>query len=735
MRKAPKTGFRGLIENWQSDLVAAVSVALIALPLSLGISIAAGVPPMAGVWSAVVGGVVTTFIRGGHISINGPAKGVIGVILAGMLTLDDGSGNAFNYMLAAFVIAGFLQAILGVLKLGRFADVFHSTVIHGILAAIGIIIFAKQIHVALGTHSESHSIVDNLVDAFKMIPEANPFVVIISAFGLFLMLFHSKISYKLFHLLPTPIWVIALSIPFAYGFNFFEEHTLSIFNRAYTVGPELLLEVPSSISDSLIFPNFGMANTLNFWLIVFSILIITSIESLTIAKAIDKIDPYKRKTNLNRDLAAIGLSTMVAGFMGGMPIIAVIIRSTVNVQNGAKTRWSNLYQGIILLLLIIALAPIMQKVPLAAFAILLVFTGVKLASPKVFKEVNKFGIEQMFFFLITLILTLYTNLLIGLFGGLLLVLFIHLLISRMSTRRFIFSMLKSSTRVIEKSDGTYSLRLHGIVNFIGLLRITKLLGQVPEGATVKIDLSDSRLVDHTVLETLHDFKEVHELGGGKVDICGLDSHLSSSSHKLAIRTNLNLEVKRTKRQRMLEDMANENGWNYQSRHLIDPDYFQSFYFFKTRPIEQEHNIITYRYGDNLLEFIDVTFEEGVFHINEEYETTIALFRLGYNIPKFTIERKDFIDRFLPLTEHKDIDYDLYPNFSKKFSIKVDEIEEVDEFLTDEMSQLIEECGIHHLESNGEAILMFSNNFQLADQEQYTGMIDFFENFNKISGKG
>ena len=165
-----KKGYKELVDNFQSDLIAAVSVSLIALPLSLGIALAAGAPAMSGILSAVVGGVVTTIYRGGHISINGPAKGVIAVILLGIALMDDGSGQAFNYILAAIVVSGAIQMILGLLKLGRLADIFHPSVINGILAAIGIIIFAKQIHVALGTSSESVNIVQNLIDAFLKVP-------------------------------------------------------------------------------------------------------------------------------------------------------------------------------------------------------------------------------------------------------------------------------------------------------------------------------------------------------------------------------------------------------------------------------------------------------------------------------------------------------------------------------------------------------------------------------------
>ena len=317
METIPKKGVQGLIQNWRSDLIAAVSVALIALPLSLGIALAAGAPAMSGILSAIIGGVVTTLYRGGHISVNGPAKGVIGVILLGIVLMDDGSGQAFNYVLAAVVISGAIQMLLGLLKLGRLAEVFHSSVIHGILAAIGIIIFAKQIHVALGTSSDSSSIIQNLIDAFLLLPEANPFVLIIALTGLLLLLFHSKTSYRFFHILPAPMWVIALSIPFVYAFNFFDQQTVSFLGKAYDIGPDLLLDIPDSIMDSIMHPNFSKINTLEFWTTVFSMLIITSIESLAIAKAVDKIDPYRRKTNLNKDLTGIGMSTMVAGLIGG----------------------------------------------------------------------------------------------------------------------------------------------------------------------------------------------------------------------------------------------------------------------------------------------------------------------------------------------------------------------------------------------------------------------------------
>jgi len=274
------------------------------------------------------------------------------------------------------------------------------------------------------------------------------------------------------------MWVIALSIPFVYAFNFFDQHTLSLFGKAYEVGPHLLLDIPDSIMDSIMHPNFSKINTIEFWTTVVSLLIITSIESLAIAKAVDKIDPYKRKTDLNKDLTGIGLSTMVAGMIGGLPIIAVIIRSTVNIHNGAKTKWSNMYQGLLLLIFIVVLSPIMRQVPLCAFAILLVYTGFKLASPSVFKQIYNEGIEQLIFFVGTMVLTLYTNLLIGLLGGLFLAMFIHMLLVKVSIPQFFKMVYRSGSNLVMKPDGSYDIKVKGVANFLGILKIDKMVAQI-----------------------------------------------------------------------------------------------------------------------------------------------------------------------------------------------------------------------------------------------------------------
>jgi MFS superfamily sulfate permease-like transporter len=730
MEGIPNTGFKGLVQNWKSDLIAAVSVALIALPLSLGIALAAGAPAMAGIFSAVVGGVVTTFYRGGHISVNGPAKGVIGVILLGIVLLDDGSGQAFNYVLAAIVVSGALQTLLGIFKLGRIADIFHGSVIQGLLAAIGIIIFAKQIHVALGTHSDGSNIVENLVDAVRMLPEANPFVVLISLAGLLMILYNSKITNRFFHFLPVPMWVIVLSIPFVYLFNFFEQHEISLLGKNFTVGPELLLDIPDSITESIMHPNFGKIGTLEFWSIVFSLLIITSIEHLAIAKAVDKIDPYKRKTDLNKDLTGIGLSTMISGFLGGLPIISVIIRSTVNIHNGAKTKWSNMYQGLLLLLFIVVLSPVMRQVPLCAFAILLVHTGFKLASPAVFKQVYNQGIEQLVFFLATMIMTLYSNLLVGLLGGSFLVLVTHILLARIPVPQFFKLVYSSRTRLISLPDGSFILKVRGIANFLGIIKVDKLVANIPADANINIDLSETRLVDMSYMDYIVEFLNKQRESGGKVFISGLDRHISSSTYNKALKFIVTGEsVKLNHRQKRLRNLATERGYSYSREVNWNTSYLKQFHFFEVRPIERKYNCLVGGYPelDVSWEIADVIFNEGQAFTAETINSTVMVLKLNRSLPIFTMEKErayeKLFDRVIAFTGYRDLEFQLFSKFSKKLMIMGNNEDELQSFFTPEVVQFFEEHQISHIESNGESLLIF-NKLKLARTDETIEFIDY-----------
>ena len=722
----PQSGFKGLSENWRNDLIAALSVALVALPLALGIAVASGVEPMAGIWSAVIGGVVTTFFRGGHLAINGPAAGLIAVILGGLSVLD---GN-INYVLAAIVVSGGIQILLGLLKMGRYAKMFPSSVLHGVLAANGVIIFAKQNHFALGTSSQAETVIGTLIDVIYLLPETNPFVASIALISVLLLIFYKRIPFKFFHFLPGPMWVLLLSLPFVFGFDFLYEHTRTFLGKTYQMGPHLLINIPDNPLDSIMFPDFGMIGSGAFWLTVISITLVASVETLASARAVDKLDPYKRVTDLDKDLIGVGLSTMVSGALGGLPIITVIVRSTVNVQNNAKTKWSNLYHGIFLLVFILILAPVLQNVPLAALAAILVYTGLKLASPKVFYQAYDQGVEQLLFMVSTLMITLFTNLLYGIIGGILVTLTLHILLAKVGFFPFFRMIFNSGSKIYTREDGSYDVKIRGIANFLSVLSINKLLDKIPTGNVVRLDMSKTRLVDLSLIENLIEYKRIQDSSGGDVTIAGLDHHWASSSHNRALKLIVGPRRRPvTKRQLQLQKLAISKGWSFERVVDWDTSYLRNFTFFESRPIERKTNSIRgmdTKHNVNW-EMADITFDEGAMLSLEVFHSTVQVVRLNQDIPIFSIEKEGLFDKifdrvraFSGITDH---DLKLYPKVSKKFLLLGTDDLAIEQFFNKDLVNFLEKSEVQHIESNGEALMIFKY-LHIAPAEEVQNMLDF-----------
>lgn len=735
----PKTGWRGMAENWRSDFLAAISVALVAMPLGLGIAVASGAPPISGLISAIIGGLVVTLFRGSHLAINGPAAGLIAVVLSAVHSLDDGSGQALNYVLAATVIAGALQVVLGIIKLGRIAEVIPSSVIQGVMVAIGIIIFSSQIHVAMGTKADAGNTVDQLLDIFRKLPEANPFIVAISVTGLILMIVIPKIQSRLLHFFPASLWVLIASIPFVYAFNFFEPHTAYFLGHAYELGPKDLINIPEDLTKMFLYPNFSVAHTPEFWVAVISITLIASIQTLAMAKAVDKLDPYKRQSDLNKDLIGVGLGTMVAGAVGGLPVITAIVRSTVNITNNAKTKWSNFYHGILLIVFLVLLAPVIQQVPLAALAVILVYIGFKLAAPRVFQKIYEMGMEQLIFMVATLVITLYTDLLWGILGGILFTLFIHILLARLPVGTFFKMAFDEASNLYPHKDGSFQLEIKGVANFLTIPKVNKLLAMVPPGANVQIDLSKTRLVGMTFMEKMVEFLRSQEDSGGKVTINGLEQHVSLSTHNRALKISLHpMAHKLSPRQIRLKAIADENNYHFADEVNWNTSGLRHFQFFEKRPIERKSNCLHGILADSGVqwEIADVTFNEGASFSSEVFHATVMMMRLPATVPRFVLDKEKILDRFfdriMAFSGYKDMDFELYTGFSSKFLLMGEKEEEIRAFFTKDLLAFLEREQVHHVESNGEALLIF-NKMKLARTDETLSFIKFSEALTKRMG--
>ncbi|MDP4998064.1 MAG: Na-translocating system protein MpsB [Saprospiraceae bacterium] len=516
----PKDGLEGLKENFAQDLSSGFVVFLLALPLSLGIAAASEFPPMMGVVTAIIGGLAATFFTGSKLAIKGPAAGLI-VIVAGAVTEFGGGAEGWKYALGVLFVSGLVQILFGLMKWGKFVDIFPLSAVHGMLAAIGLIIIAKQVPVLLNVDAgliSGKGPIALLVSIPDFIVHANPTPALIGLVSLGIMFGWKAIKHPRLKMIPAPLLVLVFAIPAGM--------VMEIGNNSSTA----LLKVGSladQIGLNISFGGVYWAGTFMKYVVLLAL--VGSLESLLTVKAIDLLDPWKRKSDPNRDLIAIGIANAGAALLGGLPMISEVARSSANVLQGGRTRWANFFHGLFLLLAALIAYPLLEMIPNAALAAILIAVGYNLAHPREFRYTYKIGAEQLAVFVTTIFFTLFEDLLIGIASGMLLEAVIH--IFRGAALRDLFRV-----SIVQETNGNeYRVVLRSAAMFTNYLKLKEALHAIPGGGHLVLDCSDSCLVDHSVLENVHRFTEEYEHGGGRVSFVGLDGLQPSSAHPLAAR--------------------------------------------------------------------------------------------------------------------------------------------------------------------------------------------------------
>lgn len=526
----PQDGLPGLKQNWKNDLISGFLVFLIALPLCLGIAMASGFPPIGGIFTAIIGGLLVGPFMGSRLSIKGPAAGLIAIAIAAVTDLGQGDAMAgYRFALAVIVIAGLIQVAFGILKLGRFVDFFPASAVHGMLAAIGIIIIAKQFPVMLGVKPESSNPLALLVEIPSMFGRLNPEIALIGLLSLLILFGLPLIKNQWIKRIPAPMLVLLIALPLGRIFDLTHEHSYLFLDHQYFVGPKFLVTLPSSFLDGITFPDFGKILTMDSIKYIIMFALVGSLESLLTVKAVDGLDPYHRKSDPNKDMLAVGVGNTLCGLVGGLPMIAEVVRSSANVNNGAKTRWANFFHGVFLLIFVAFFPNLIHQIPLAALAAMLIYTGYRLASPKLFRETYKIGKEQIVVFLVTILVTLAEDLLLGIAVGILVEILFHVFSG--TSLKYLF---KSNVERVETKE-TILLKAREAAVFTNYLGYKKHLESIPTGMKVILDFNRVRLVDHTFMEQVHHFETEYHRTGGSVEIIGLEKLKAVSAHPLAAR--------------------------------------------------------------------------------------------------------------------------------------------------------------------------------------------------------
>lgn len=486
-----------------------------ALPLCLGIALASGAPLYAGLLSGIIGGLVVSFISGSQLAVSGPAAGLTTLVSASIISLGD-----YKIFLLAVIIAGLFQVVLGLLKLGVIANYFPSSVIKGMLAAIGILLISKQIPLALGfdepdfwrsgflTIFSSSHIFGSLHNFNHHITRGAILISIISL--LVLILIQLSPSKKL-KSIPAPLLVVIIGIV-----------TNLLFTRAasgFSLKQTQLVTIPSNIFSNISFPDLSLLfSNSEIWKDGLLIGLLATLESLLCIEAVDKLDKKNRITPVNRELIAQGVGNITCGLLGAIPITAVVVRGAANVDAGARTKLSAFTHGVFLILSVLFIPFLLNWIPYASLASILIITGYNLAKPKLFKNMWSLGWKQFIPFLITIIVILSTDLLIGVSIGLLLSIYFIV----QNNFKAEYKITKTNHRGIE----TELIKLNSNVTFLNKVKLRKVLDQVPEYSVLTIDGTECNFIDYDILEIISEFEskahdrhiELHLSGIEKVSI-------------------------------------------------------------------------------------------------------------------------------------------------------------------------------------------------------------------------
>ena len=508
------------MKELKSDLPASIVVFFVAVPLCLGIALASGAPLFSGIIAGIVGGIVVGIASGSPLGVSGPAAGLAVIVFTAINTL--GSYPAF---LLAVIVGGIIQLALGFAKAGFIAYFFPTSVIKGMLTGIGLLIIIKQIPHALGydkdvegdeafQQASGENSFSSIFSAFEYV---TPGAVLIGIISLAILILWDTVltkKSKIFQVIQGPLVVVIVGILMNYLYQ------SGVLNFSLSKDQLVQLPVANNMSDfvnQFTLPDFSQLTNWKVYQVGIVIAIVASLETLLCVEATDKLDPYKRVTPTNRELRAQGLGNMVSGLIGGLPVTQVIVRSSANINFGAKTKMSAILHGVFLLISAITIADILNMTPLSSLAAILLMVGYKLAKPSLFKQMYRLGWEQFIPFVATVIGILLTDLLKGIAIGLVFSIFYTLRHSYQN------SHYMRDTQSTEDGQEVHHIVLAEEVSFFNKASISEVLNRIPQNSKVIIDFERSKAVAHDVLELIDDYKTNAETRNIQVEIRNLNT--------------------------------------------------------------------------------------------------------------------------------------------------------------------------------------------------------------------
>ncbi|MBX9693486.1 MAG: SulP family inorganic anion transporter [Cyanobacteria bacterium] len=536
--EAPQNGLAGL-KHWKQDMLAGLVVALVSIPLSLGIALASGAPPICGLTSEIIAGFIFPFLGGAYVTISGPAAGLAPVLYSSMAVLGKGDMvQGYKLITAVIIFAGLTQIVLTYLKAAKFSYLFPRAAVQGMLASIGLMIIAKQIPNFIGHKYQAHDFFPVLAETPHHILHLNPAVFLTSVICLALLFLIPKLKSKYIRYIPPHIFVVLAGIALA---------------QAFHLESRFLVEIPANpLQHGIVMPDFAalFSDATLIPTIIFAVLALTFVdgtESLATIHAVDQIDPFNRKSNPHRTLFAMGISNICSGMVGGLTIIPGIIKSTTCIVSGGRTAWVNFYNAVFITAFLLVFHDVIRTIPIAALSAVLVHIGYKLAGPPQWQKMIDLGAEQLMIFTTTVLVTVCSDLLVGIGCGILmkvLILLHYSLKASMETGKSKFALIGSSLRQlfvnpvdkVETVDGETRVHFSGPLTCFNNLSVRKVIEDAfKDSSNVRVVI-ESKVVDHSSAMYLKQVSEESQRRGTfAFAIEGLDKLSGCSRHKDAFR--------------------------------------------------------------------------------------------------------------------------------------------------------------------------------------------------------
>lgn len=639
------------------DILSGFIISLIALPLCLGVASASNFPPITGVVTSVIAGVLTIWLSGSELAVKGPAAGLI-VIVASAVD-EYGRGDAeLGYLLTASLIAvtGLAQILLGVLKIGRWADFIPSSVVHGMLAAIGIIIISKQIHLMVGIDPSDIKGMEP-VELIRHIPRSllnlEWHISLIGVVSLLLLVLLPRVRNPYIKAIPPFLVVIVVAALIVQVFHAFsQKHTFH--NALINPGkPDFRL-----LFDGRIFNAENMAITFKYF---FLLTIIGTVESILTVKAVDLLDPYKRSSDYNKDVIAIGIGNTLAGLFGALPMISEVARSSANINSKAKTRLSSITHGFFLVIFILIFASLLRLIPVAALSSILIFVGYKLANPRSFFHAVKVSNEHFIVFFMTAVITVAVDLLAGVTAGILIKILINF------ARSQEFKKLFKPRLLVKTTSGHSVIYLDTVAVFTNWLQVKRAL-EAETGNKLVVDFTGVKMVDSSFIDNLNRYKERYP---NELLLRSFQELKPVKNHPHSMRLRLDpgkvVTIELTRHQQKLKQFCEENNFIVSFNSIIPPNYMAGFRGFKYSEIRQSPVFCSGSVNGIRFEYLECWVYDKVDMI--EYQlNTLGVEFTDRPVPRFMMQKESKLEALVEFLAKNQVVIADKPVFNAKYSI-------------------------------------------------------------------